>query len=135
MKCQHCGKNEATFYYRSTVNGHTTEQRLCRHCAEAVGYTEALRPGQWFEDPFFTRPFSLLSGFGSRMLTEFPSPVAMDEKETMPQEEQLLGEKEQRDIVLQVRRNALEYRLKEAIETENYEEAAKVRDELRTLSA
>ena len=43
MKCQHCGKNEATFYYKSTVNGHTTEARVCQHCAEALGQVAALQ--------------------------------------------------------------------------------------------
>lgn len=132
MKCQHCGKAEATFYYKSTVNGHTTEQRLCRHCAEALGYAEALRRSRLFADPFFTRPFSLFGGLGTRMLTEFPSPAAEEEPES---EEQLLDKEERETVALQVRRNALEVRLQHAIEEENYEEAAKVRDELRALSA
>ena len=34
MKCQHCGKNEATFYYKSNINGAVTEQ----HLADAVAY-------------------------------------------------------------------------------------------------
>ena len=36
MKCQHCGKNEATIYYKSTVNGRTTEASVCQHCAEEL---------------------------------------------------------------------------------------------------
>ena len=134
MKCQHCGKNEATFYYRSTVNGRTTEQRLCQHCARELGYAEVLRPRGLFDDPFFSRPFSLFGGFGSRMLTEFPSPAAVEEP-AEKDEGKLLDEEQRKALALQVRRNALENRLKTAIETENYEEAARVRDELRALSA
>ena len=37
MKCQHYNQNEATFYYRSTVNGRTTQTRLCAECAEKLG--------------------------------------------------------------------------------------------------
>ena len=131
MKCEHCGKNEATFYYRSTVNGHTTQCRLCQSCAEALGYARAIRRPHLFGDSFFARPFSLLDGFGGRMLTEFPSPTAEVESE----QPELLNEKEKNDFTKQVRRNALQLRLQQAIDSENYEEAAKVRDELRAMSA
>ena len=39
MKCEHCGKNEVTFMYRSSVNGNVTERHLCGECAEKLGYT------------------------------------------------------------------------------------------------
>lgn len=29
MKCEKCGKNEATMYYKETVNGVTREMHLC----------------------------------------------------------------------------------------------------------
>lgn len=131
MKCQHCGKNEATFYYRSTVNGHTTQCRLCQRCAEELGYAQVLRRPRVFDDPFFTRPFSLWESFGGRMLTEFPSPAAEEE----PKPAELLQEKEKNVFADRVKRNALQYRLQEAIDREDYEEAARVRDELRAMSA
>ena len=37
MLCQSCGKNEAVFHYKSSVNGNVTEQHLCRDCAAALG--------------------------------------------------------------------------------------------------
>ena len=46
-----------------------------------------------------------------------------------------MDNKQQEELRSRRRRNELEQRLKTAIETENYEEAARVRDELRTLSA
>lgn len=132
MKCQHCGKKEASFYYRSTVNGQTTQCRLCQSCAEELGYARAMRRTSLFRDPFFANPFSLLDGFGVRMLTEFPSPAA--EKEEKPPEA-LLSEEEKSAFARQVKCNALQLRLQQAIDSEDYEEAAKVRDELRTMSA
>ena len=75
MKCEHCGKNEATFFYKSSVNGHVTQVHLCQDCARAMGYTSSLRrsmrPMSLFgDDDFFSRPFSmlepLLEGFGTR---------------------------------------------------------------------
>ena len=34
MKCEKCGKNEATMYYKETVNGVTREMHLCPECAQ-----------------------------------------------------------------------------------------------------
>ena len=33
MKCEKCGKNEATMYYKETINGVTREMHLCPDCA------------------------------------------------------------------------------------------------------
>ena len=118
MKCERCGKNEATFYYKSSINGKVTELHLCPECAEALGYTESLRstwrrPLSLFDDDFFSRPFGLLEplfdGFGTRLLTEFPA---------------LQSER---------RRNALRSQLDAAVREERYEDAARLRDELRSL--
>ncbi len=141
MKCEHCGKNEATFYYKSTVNGRTTEAHLCGQCARELGYDRAMEPMGAFGRNFF-RPFSLLEdffgeGIGGRMLTEFPAPgnTLAEARETAARQEEpaLADEAQRRELQAQCRRNALEHRLQAAIESENYEEAARVRDELRAL--
>ena len=83
MKCQNCGKNEATFYYKSNINGRVMESHLCPQCARQLGLVQDMRRPMmssfWDDDDFFTRPFRmlepLLGGFGSRLLTEFPEPV------------------------------------------------------------
>lgn len=137
MKCEHCGMNEATFYCRSNINGKVTEVHLCPDCAEKLGYTERLerqlRPASLFGDDFFTRPFSLFEplfgGLGSRMLTEFPSPV-----EEKPQEpEGLLNAEEQQEMQKTRERNALETQLKAAVEREDFEEAIRLRDALKEM--
>ena len=33
MKCDRCGKNEATFHYKTNINGRVTEAHLCPDCA------------------------------------------------------------------------------------------------------
>ncbi len=38
MKCENCGRNEANFIYRSSINGRTEEHHLCQACAEKLGY-------------------------------------------------------------------------------------------------
>ena len=101
MKCDRCGKNEATFHYKTNINGRVTEAHLCPDCARAMGYAGSVerRMSSWFDDDWFDRPFRMLEpffgGFGSRMLTEFPQPVDVLE--------------------------------------ERYEDAARLRDELKAL--
>ena len=144
MKCEHCGKNAATFFYKSSVNGHVTQVHLCQDCAQAMGYTSSLRrsmrPMSLFgDDDFFSRPFSMLEpfleGFGTRMLTEFPEPGRPEAVEVqVPEESAGLVDKAQQDSLRSQRqRNALEQQLKTAVESENYEEAARIRDQLRSL--
>lgn len=144
MKCEHCGKNEATFFYKSSVNGHVTQVHLCQDCARATGYTSSLRrsmrPMSLFgDDDFFSRPFSMLEpfleGFGTRMLTEFPEPGWPVAVEAPVSEESagLVDKAQQASLRSQRQRNALEQQLKAAVESENYEEAARIRDQLRSL--
>ena len=56
MKCEHCGRNEATFFYKSSVNGRVTQVHLCQDCARRMGYTDSLRrsmqPMSLFGDGF-----------------------------------------------------------------------------------
>ena len=56
MKCENCGKNEANFVYRSSINGRTEEYHLCQACAEKLGYTQ-----RFFEQ----RPSIMDSFFGN----------------------------------------------------------------------
>ena len=138
MKCEHCGRNEATFFYKSSVNGRVTQVHLCQDCARRMGYTDSLRrsmqPMSLFGDGFFGSAFSLLEpfmdGFETRMLTECPEPGEPRQQE----EKSGLVDKAQQDALRsERRRNALQEQLKSAVESENYEEAARLRDELRAL--
>ena len=44
MRCEHCGRNEATFHYQRTVNGRTSEAHLCPRCAAELGCAAAGAP-------------------------------------------------------------------------------------------
>ena len=144
MKCQHCGRNDATFFYRSNVNGRVTEQHLCADCAAKLGYGQAMPAMDLFDDDFFTRPFRmfepLFGGLGTRLLTEFPEPVDVRQEartavaEPERNEPGLVNGAEQERLQRQRQRNALEAQMKTAIETENFEEAARLRDELKKLA-
>ena len=77
MKCERCGRNEATFYYQSNINGRVTQVHLCPDCAAELGYTSRLEQSfRPFRRSFFD-PFSLLEDFGmlSNRMTEFPAPL------------------------------------------------------------
>lgn len=145
MRCDRCGKNEATFYYKSNINGKVTQVHLCPQCAEELGYTDSFRSagmtGGLFGD-FFSRPFGMLepffSGLGSSMLTEFPEPVDVlgQARESTPAQEDtgdLLPRDEQDALTRQRKRNALQTQLNLAVQEERFEEAAKLRDELKAL--
>ena len=145
MRCDRCGKNEATFYYKSNINGKVTQVHLCPQCAEELGYPDSFRSagmtGGLFGD-FFSRPFGMLepffSGLGSRMLTEFPEPVDVlgQARESTPAQEDtgdLLPRDEQDALTRQRKRNALQTQLNLAVQEERFEEAAKLRDELKAL--
>ena len=138
-------KNEATFYYKSNINGRVMESHLCPECARQLGLVQDMRRPMmssfWDDDDFFTRPFRmlepLLGGFGSRLLTEFPEPVDVTQQARRaaeePREDNLVQGDEREKLSRQRQRNALETQLRHAVETENFEEAAKLRDQLRSL--
>ena len=131
MKCEHCGRNDATFYYRSNVNGRASEAHLCEACAEALGYRTELS-GAW-DDLFSLLPHVV----GGEDFAPSFTPAARRALHILPSEEEheqpLLSEKEQRELRRERERNALRVALDEALEQEDYEQAAKLRDELKRL--
>ena len=42
MLCQNCGKNEATTHIKQIVNGDMAESHLCAECAKNLGYSDML---------------------------------------------------------------------------------------------
>ena len=142
MKCERCGRNEATFYYQSNINGRVTQVHLCPECAAELGYTRGMSNSfRSFRRSFFD-PFSLLEDFGmlSNRMTEFPAPLeeaapAAGIEDTVDTPAGLVGRDEAVQLQKERERNALENQLKAAVDSENYEEAARLRDELKKLSA
>lgn len=144
MRCEHCGRNEATFHYQSTVNGRTEEAHLCGKCAAELGYAQRFGGmddafGAPFESVFSFLP-SLLGGFGDFFGEPQLTPAARRTLQLSPapdepyyETESLLGEEEGRELREECERNSLETRLREAIDAEDYEQAAQLRDELKRL--
>ncbi|MBQ1834160.1 MAG: UvrB/UvrC motif-containing protein [Oscillospiraceae bacterium] len=138
MKCDRCGWNDATRYYRSVVNGRTTEAHLCANCARELGYESdwsdsfgdlfSLLPRMVADESFFASP--RLTPSARRTLHVLP---AQEQEEPEPVEEPILSDDEQRTLRRERERNALQLALNEALEAEDYERAAKLRDELKKL--
>ena len=152
MKCENCGKNEVTFVYQSNINGQVTEKHLCSECAEKLGYTQRLAAysqrmtrnllGGGLFDDFFTPVPSLLSRM-NRMLedpfddffADMPALGAPAEaKQEAPKaQEALLEQEEQNEISRKRQLNALRMEMQKAVQEENFERAAELRDQIHSL--
>lgn len=154
MKCEHCGKNEVTFVYRSNINGKVEEKHLCGECAEKLGYTQRIAAhnqrmmqsffGNSFFDDFFS-PMPSLLGRRNWMLedpfddffADMPAlGAAPAQQETQQKtQEDLVGQEEQGRFAYQRQMNALRLEMKKAVHQENFERAAELRDQIRALEA
>ena len=155
MKCDHCGKNEVSFVYRSSVNGVTEERRLCGECAEKLGYTQRLaashqrRMESFFDDSFFgglLTPMPSLLGRMNRLLedpfddffADMPALTASPAQEKQaaeaaPQKTGLVEPEEQGRFAHMRQMNALRMEMQRAVQEENFERAAELRDQIHSM--
>ena len=173
MLCQNCNKNEATTYYKETINGQTRELHLCPECAaKLTGSAPSF--GSMFSDPFFWNPFGsfFAEPFGTALQSPFGGVAqaigggrrcptcGMTESELRRTGRAGCGDcypefQRYPDAVYQkaarrsracgfdpggsrsaqrrIRWRASKAKLADAVKTENYEEAARLRDEIRRL--
>ena len=160
MKCENCGKNEVTFVYQSNINGKITEKHLCSECAEKLGYSQKIAAhnqrmmqnffggsmfGNGFFDDFFS-PMPSLFGRMNRMLedpfddffADMPALSAAPAQQQESQEEKkddLVGKEEQSRFAYMRKMNALRMEMKKAVHQENFERAAELRDQIKSLEA
>lgn len=160
MKCEKCNEREANFFYTATVNGKTTQRRLCSECAAEEGLDKALGFGReslfdgFFGEPFgmlesfFGEPFgrrSLFSGLMPTMMTMprslfAPTETAAPEREAAPAHGPAQTEAETKipvDAGEEVRTGrelrALKHQLHAAVKAEDFEKAIELRDKIRQL--
>ena len=124
MKCEKCGK-EATYHYRANVNGEVSEMHLCADCAGEQGLLRAFDydPFEGFWDDFFSPRFSL-GGTMLRTLPHFRTAAAKPAVKAPEADPELAKRRE---------KEALRFRLEEAVKQENYEKAIELRDKLREM--
>ena len=154
MKCSNCGKNEVSFTYTSNINGKVTRHQLCSECAQKLGYAESM--GSMFArtermmsrmmDGFFGRSLMPFSAFDLPTTELFSLPESRSEvsdtdgghaigNSGVEQEPSGTVAVPGADPEVDRRRkiNVLRHRMHEAAAREDYETAAKLRDELRQL--
>lgn len=110
MTCQYCNHNEADHTFRVLMMGEEHEVHLCSECTNKFReyYEEMQRAGARGPVPFPGRP----NGPGRRVGEDtFPADAG-------------------REVKLKRELNSLRNRLQEAVATERYEEAARLRDEI-----
>ena len=150
MKCDKCGMHEANCHYTMRINGKTTERHLCSRCAGEMGIEQDV-----FGD--FRNLFDDMFGgfFGGRALDPWSELTAGMPRMTMPKLEILLdgcgGESagtktaERRDetehsgtdpeMSRKRELNVLRRQMKRAAAEEDFETAAKIRDQIRELES
>jgi len=145
MKCQKCGKNEVCFHYTSSVNGCVTEKHLCSQCAAELGYDVeqmfdigdifgAMLPMRGHRGafmpiaipasavlPFIARPHPDSVGRGDAQMCSCGQGLAEDANNGIDEE--------------MSKRRELNAQMRIAIDNEEFEKAAELRDQIRVLEA
>ena len=126
-RCDNC-ENEATVFYRVSVNGHTEEMHLCADCAEREGVPMGFEP---FSAPFSEEFFPLGSLFFPEIRTlareRTLAPEAPAVKTAAPTEQAPLSPAPAPSLA------TLKAQLKRAVRREDYLKAAALRDQIRAL--
>ena len=142
MKCEKCGKNEATMYYKETVNGVTREMHLCPECAQKENLGGAFENAFQSMNHFWSDPFHsfLESELRRTGRVGCPDCYATFADILNPYVQKIHGatrhigtapaapEQSKADPVAD-----LKAQLKAAVESEDYERAASLRDEIRRM--
>ncbi len=161
MVCQNCGKNEATTHLKRIINGETAETHLCSHCASAMGYGSmfsgmGLSLGDLFSGFFGDVPVSKLS---NRVIRCEKCGCSFDDiakngkvgcadcyriffDKLRPSIQRIHGKTEHQgklpmgageDVRNAHRLSELRAELNRAIDEQNFEKAARLRDEIRAM--
>lgn len=158
MMCDKCGKNPATTHVRTVVNGKVSERNLCSHCAAKEGYGSfgklsfanmlASMFGDSIESGTSTKERCRCCGSSFEDIAQ-SGRVGCSEcyntfrKELMPSLNRLHGKVQHVGKVPEINKfeeqenqmtiEKLKSQLKAAVEAEEYEKAAQLRDEIKSL--
>lgn len=162
MLCDNCKKNKATTYFKRTVNGETTETFLCEECAKKLGVSGSMfKTSGGFGDfggfDFFVPEFIKTSqleaekkcecGKTFRSITKTGRVGCEKCYDTFRKElnptlrkmhgtaahKQRVGAEAKQDPKAEI--DNLRQLMAKAIKEENFEEAARLRDEIREREA
>jgi len=160
MQCQICQKNEATIHLTEISNGVRTEMHLCEHCAQEEGIAvksqislnellSSLLAAQPADDEVFAGPKQksscphcgfTLEQFRKEPVLGCPYDYEVFEKSLLPLIEKAqdgktrhcgkIPSKTPADTKKQMELMRLRQQLETAVETEDYETAAELRDKI-----
>ena len=132
MLCQNCGKNEATTHIKQIVNGDMAESHLCAECAQNLGYSDMLSGFGLDLSEFLGGCAECYRTFYDELLPSIQrihgrikhsgkaSSGAIDQPKEETKEEKIAKLKTQMD---------------EAVAAQEFEQAAKLRDEIKSLES
>ncbi|MDO5014714.1 MAG: UvrB/UvrC motif-containing protein [Clostridia bacterium] len=130
MLCQNCNHRQSNVFIKRSINGQTKELHLCSDCAAKLGYSDIFNKpvfsgfGNLFEN-FFNAP-SILSGESFFQLPEFENSMFGGyENKREPQIAYTVVDDEEEK---KEDKSNLQMQLEKAVEEQNYEEAARIRD-------
>ena len=153
MVCQNCGKNEVNFRYTQIINGEKREIALCDKCAKKLGL-ESLDFSREIEELFdmsfaesFLPSFARTNMLRSKNLRTIFNNQFFEEVSQNPEQietKSSLSDSERQDVLKDIenairknkqenKKQKLESELEKAIKEERYEDAAKIRDEIKKL--
>lgn len=157
MKCQKCGINDVNFRYTSNVNGNVTEAMLCMQCASESGYNldEMLNFGDMGNMFDFGNMFGNVSVprqmFGRSASPNIIGimgmiPISMQDNPAMPVQNNSFNQNYRYGDATTINRNVeidenmskrreLKMQMQLAVENEEFERAAELRDMLKDLEA
>ncbi len=162
MLCQHCGQNEANRHYRTTLNNQTQETHLCAACAANTGFDQEFQKTFPTFSFSFPAIMSDMLGLHTPQRSEGICPVCGSRLEELartgqagcancydvfspvltPYIRRVHGDAKHTGKVpggalpaLKRRRQmeALQGKLQEAIQSQSFEQAAEIRDEIARL--
>ena len=148
MLCEKCHAHEATVHMVKIVNGNRSERHLCSECAEKEHIsapTPALfRHGNnpFFPPGFLDEYFDPFGHFGTEEIEAPEIEMPAEKKNSLYDgiKKSLRGESEpetkpeDKKETLSPEISKLQDKLNECIQNENFEEAARLRDEIKKLA-
>ena len=134
MKCQQCGQNEVNFYYSSNVNGAVTETHLCSKCASGAGadIVGLFDFRSMFED--FAPMFNMNRYFLPATRRVMPKPPVLTASATCQCcKKEVMDDGVKADEKMKELRE-LNMQMRIAVENEEFEKAAELRDKIKELN-
>ncbi len=158
MLCQRCKKNEATTHLKQNINGNISEFHLCNECAMEEGFGEIINPFSFNFSDMLSSVFSNLAlenkvhrcpscGAAFADIVE-AGKLGCSEcysvfyDELMPTLQRIHGRTQHigkislaqgEETLKKNKLKALKQELKEAVASERYEDAAKLRDQIKDI--